>query len=83
MQTKPQVGKHYMDNEENVYKCIATMTKGPYSEAVMQLTGRLESQAAFYFVFYCSQYAWLDRENPDFKLLEEVEIFPSLVELPQ
>ncbi len=83
MESKMRVGAYYVDNEENIYKCLAIYSNHHYSEAVMQLTGDLSSQASFYFVFYRSNYAWVDRENPDYKLMEETYIFPSLVESVQ
>jgi hypothetical protein len=79
MECNVEVGKYYIDNEETIYKCVAYHTTGHYSEAVLQLQGHLESQANFFFVFYKAHYAWVDRENPDYKLMDEVAIFPSLV----
>lgn len=70
-------GKYYLDNDDNVYKCLVVKSLGDYTEAVMEIMG--EDLALIYAVFYRTNWAWLDRECPDFKLIEEVEYFPSVV----
>lgn len=71
------IGKHYIDNDETPYKCIAIKQAEGYSEAVMELVGSPEFGTLFYAIFYRSNWAWLDRENPDFRLVEEIEFFPQ------
>ena len=74
-----EVGKFYIDNDENVYRCVAIATgQGAYVEAVLRLEG-YTSGSYIFAVFYRSHYAWLDRENPDFRLTEEVEYYPHSV----
>lgn len=78
-----QIGKFYEDNDENVYRCIA-LKQGPdsYMEAVMEVQGYADNTVTstlLYCIFYFVHYAWLDRENPDFKLTQEVEYFPHIV----
>ena len=76
-----EVGKFYIDNDECVYRCIAmsNIRGGAYQEAVLKLEGYENTNAIIFCVFYRSHYAWCDRENPDFKLVEEVEYFPHVV----
>lgn len=74
-----EVGKFYIDNEEIVYRCVAVATaERGYTEAVMRLEG-YTSGSYIFAVFYRSHYAFLDRENPDFRLVEEVEYYPHSV----
>lgn len=74
-----KAGNYYIDNEENIYKCISTYGSERYSEAVMHLQGDLNGQTNYFFVFYRNLYAWVDRECPDFKLMDEVLYYPHVV----
>jgi hypothetical protein len=75
------LGKFYADNEDNIYRCIA-LASGPdgYAEAVMKLEGYSGTTTIMFCVFYRSHYAWMDRENPDYRLSEEVDYFPHVVQ---
>lgn len=71
----------YVDQEENIYRCIALKAgKNGYAEAVMEMQGNeVGHSTLFYSVFYRSHYCWLDRENPEFRLTEEVYYTPHVV----
>ena len=74
--------KFYADSEENIYRCIALKAgKDGYAEAVLEMQGNVEfgHSSLFFSVFYRSHYAWLDRENPEFRLTEEVHYTPHAV----
>ena len=72
--------KFYTDNEENVYRVIALKAgKDGYAEAVLEMQGEFTHSSLFFSVFYRSHYAWLDRENPEFRLTEEVFYTPHVV----
>lgn len=72
-----EVGHHYLDNDDTVFRCLAVRIGSSYSEAVLEAVG--DVGMPMFAIFYRSNYAWLDRENPDFKLMEEVDYFPSVV----
>jgi len=79
------LGKFYADNEENIYRVIALKAgKDGYAEAVLEMQGSVEfgHSSLFFSVFYRSHYAWLDRENPEFRLTEEVYYTPHAVRSP-
>jgi len=78
---EPEVGRFYMDNEENVYLCLhRARSNRTYEECVMMLQGHnLGGNAYVYCVFYRTNYAWLDRENPEFRLIEEVDYYPHMI----
>ena len=72
--------RFYTDNEENVYRVIALKAgKDGYAEAVLEMQGEFTHSSLFFSVFYRSHYAWLDRENPEFRLTEEVFYTPHVV----
>ena len=72
--------RFYTDNEENVYRVIALKAgKDGYAEAVLEMQGEFTHSSLFFSVFYRSHYAWLDRENPEFRLTEEVLYTPHVV----
>jgi hypothetical protein len=71
---------YYMDNDEVVYKCLVVKTTGDYSEAVLEVQGETSAGTFLYAVFYRANWAWIDRENPDFRLTEEVEYYPRVVQ---
>jgi hypothetical protein len=73
-----QIGSFYIDNDEVVYRCIALRGTPVYAEAVMEVMGDT-SNTMLFCVFYRSNWAWMDRESPDYRLVEEVEYFPHLV----
>ena len=73
-------GSYYIDNDEVVYKCLVVKSTGDYSETVMEVQGEIGAGTFLYAIFYRSNWAWIDRENPDFRLTEEVNYFPSLVQ---
>lgn len=74
-----RIGGFYLDNDEVLYECIAIRETDRYSEAVMRVMGEPGSNYMFYSIFYRSNWAWCDRESPDFRLTEEVEYVPSIV----
>ena len=74
--------RFYTDNEENVYRVIALKSgKDGYAEVVLEMQGDVDygHSTLFYSVFYRGHYAWLDRENPEFRLTEEVFYTPHVV----
>ena len=76
------LNRFYCDNEENIYRCIALKAgKDGYAEAVLEMQGNVDfgHSALFFSIFYRSHYAWLDRENPEFRLTEEVHYTPHVV----
>lgn len=73
------VGNYYEDNDEVIYKCLAVKQVGDYAEAVMEVMGTPTPMTFVYAIFYRSNWAWCDRENPDFRLIHEVDYFPSIV----
>ncbi len=75
-----ELGHFYEDNDENVYRCIAlASTIDGYAEAVLRMEGYADTNTMIFSIFYRSHYAWLDRENPDFRLTTEVDYFPHSV----
>lgn len=74
-----RIGGYYIDNDEVLYECIALRETDRYSEAVLKVMGEPGSNYMFYSIFYRANWAWMDRENPDFRLTEEVEYLPRLV----
>ena len=75
------MGRFYEDTEDNIDRCVA-LAHGPdgYAEAVMRLEGYGATSTIIFCVFYRSHYAWLDRENPDYRMRGEVDYFPHLVQ---
>lgn len=76
------LNRFYCDNEENIYRVIALKAgKDGYAEAVLEMQGNVDfgHSTLFFSVFYRSHYAWLDRENPEFRLTEEVHYTPHAV----
>lgn len=75
-----RVGGFYLDNDEVLYECIALRESDRYSEAVMRVMGEPGCSYMYYAIFYRNHWAWMDRECPDFRLVEEVDYFPRMVE---
>lgn len=74
-----QVGRYYMDSDDAVFRCIAVHESNAYSEAVMEYMGAA-NMGTRYAIFYRNHFAWMDRENPDFRLTDEVDYVPRVVE---
>jgi hypothetical protein len=68
-----------MDSDDAVFRCIALNESDAYSEAVMEYQG-VASLGTKYAIFYRNHFAWMDRENPDFRLVEEVDYYPRVVD---
>lgn len=75
-----RVGMHVMDNDEVLYEVIALRETDRYSEAVCRVLGEPGHNYMFYEIFYRTNWAWLSRDNPDFRLTEEIEYVPRIVE---
>lgn len=74
-----QVGMFVEDNDEVVYEVIALRETDRYSEAVCKVLGAPGAEYMFYAIFYRNNWAWIDRENPDFRLVGEVDYIPRIV----
>lgn len=74
-----RVGMFVIDNDDVLYEVVALTETDRYSEAVCKVMGSPEAAYMHYAIFYRSNWAWLDRESPDFRLIEEVEYFPRVV----
>jgi hypothetical protein len=71
---------YVMDSDEVVYQVIHLTESNGYSEAVLKVQGESANHALHYSIFYRTNWAWLDRENPDFRLVEIVDYFPMVVQ---
>ncbi len=74
-----RIGGFYMDNDDVVYEVIALTETVKYSEAVCKVVGHPEASYMHYAIFYRNNWAWCDRENPDFRLTDEVDYVPRVV----
>lgn len=75
-----RVGMFVIDNDEVLYEVIALTESDKYSEAVLKVMGEPGFNYMYYSIFYRANWAWLDRENPDFRLVEEVDYVPRVVQ---
>jgi hypothetical protein len=70
----------YSDQEENIYRCIAIKRGAEgYTEVVMEMMGDVSNSTLLFSVFYRNNWAYQDRENPEFRLTEEVFYTPHVV----
>lgn len=70
----------YEDNETNIYRCIAIkLGADGYTEAVMEMMGDVSNSTLLFSVFYRNNWAYVDRECPEFRLTEEVYYTPHVV----
>lgn len=75
-----RIGMYVIDNDEVVYEVIALRETDRYSEAVCKVVGVPGANYMFYAIFYRTNWAWVDRENPDFRLTEEVDYLPRIAD---